>query len=72
MQTVGALRGMVRDMLTVLQRGSQPQAGRFGARPRCYVVPTVRELPRRWDPLTGTETVVRSGVGAPSRTPTRR
>jgi hypothetical protein len=72
MQTADARRAIVVDMLSVLQRGSQPPAGRFGARPRCYVVPTVRELPRRWDPLTGQETVVRSGVGAPAVTRTRR
>jgi hypothetical protein len=49
----------------------QLPARRFGPSPRCYVVPTVRELPHRWDPLAGRETVVLPGAGAPPVSRTR-
>jgi hypothetical protein len=32
--------------------------------PRCYARPTVRELPRRWDPLAEREMVVPSWADA--------
>jgi hypothetical protein len=37
---------------------TQAAAGRAGAPRRGYQMPTVRELPRRWDPLADHEIVV--------------
>jgi hypothetical protein len=46
---------------------AQAAVGRAEAPRRAYRVPTVRELPRRWDPLADCEIVVHSAGDADPR-----
>jgi hypothetical protein len=49
---------------------TQAALDRPGAPRRAYQLPTVRELPRRWDPLADREIVVHSAGSARLRGPT--
>jgi hypothetical protein len=51
--------------MTHITQGVQPPPARpLRVPPRCYAIPTVRELPRRWDPRAEREMVVPSWAKA--------